>query len=80
MLAARAPAAPAATRCSENTAYFALERELPKRAVGRTPWSARVPLDPLFAQLNQPHAIPERPTGGSAADQGVRPTIKRHWI
>src|SRR6266516_4049329 len=26
--------------------------------VGRTPWSARVPLDPLFAQSNQPHAVP----------------------
>ena len=43
--------------------------------VGRSPWSARVPLDPLFAQLYQAHAIPERPTVGSAADQGVRPTI-----
>ena len=42
--------------------------------VGRTPWSARVPLDPLFVQPHQPHAIHKRPTGGSAADQGVRPT------
>jgi hypothetical protein len=41
--------------------------------VGRTPWSARVPLYPLLAQPNQPHAIPEWPTRGSAADQGVRP-------
>jgi anhydro-N-acetylmuramic acid kinase len=32
--------------------------------VGRTPWSARVPPDPQAA----------RPTGASAADQGVRPT------
>jgi anhydro-N-acetylmuramic acid kinase len=32
--------------------------------VGRTPWSARVPLDPQVA----------RPAGASAADQGVRPT------
>jgi len=44
-------------------------------AVGRTPWSARVPLDPLFAQPNQPDAIRERPTRASAADRGVRPTI-----
>jgi hypothetical protein len=46
--------------------------------VGWTPgwisWSARAPLDPLLARRNQPHAIPERPTGASAADQGVRPT------
>ena len=44
------------------------------QSVGRTPWSARVPLDPLFALPNQPRVIPERPTGWSAADQGVRPT------
>jgi hypothetical protein len=43
--------------------------------VGRTPWSARVPPDPLFAPPNQPHAIPERPARAPAADQGVRPTI-----
>jgi VWFA-related protein len=43
--------------------------------VGRTPWSAGVPLDPLFAPLNQPHARPERPTRASAADRGVRPTL-----
>jgi peptidoglycan/xylan/chitin deacetylase (PgdA/CDA1 family) len=36
--------------------------------VGRTPWSARVPLDPLFG-------VQHRPAGGPAADQGVRPTI-----
>jgi hypothetical protein len=42
--------------------------------VGRTPWSARVPPDPLFAGQNHPQAIPKRPTGASAADQGVRPT------
>jgi hypothetical protein len=39
-------------------------------------WSARVPLDSLFVQPHQPHAIHKRPTGGSAADQGVRPTPK----
>ena len=43
--------------------------------VGRTPWSARVPLDPLFAPQNQPHVIPERRARGPAADQGVRPTF-----
>jgi hypothetical protein len=42
--------------------------------VGRTPRSARVPLDPHFALPVQPHATTEGPTGGSAADQGVRPT------
>jgi len=35
--------------------------------VGQTPWSARVPLDPLFALQNQP----DRPARGPAADQGV---------
>jgi hypothetical protein len=45
-----------------------------RRFVGRTLWSARVPLDPLFAEPNRPHAIPEWPTRGSAADQGGRPT------
>ena len=39
--------------------------------VGRTPWSALIPLDPLFSQPKQPHAIPERPAGGAAADQGL---------
>jgi mono/diheme cytochrome c family protein len=43
--------------------------------VGRTPWSARGLLDPLFALKNQPHSIPERPARGPAADQGVRPTF-----
>jgi len=42
--------------------------------VGRTPRSARVPLDPHLAQPHKPHAILERPTGASAADQGFRPT------
>src|ERR1017187_10394606 len=36
--------------------------------VGRTPWSARVPLDPLLAVCREP-------TRASAADPGVRPTI-----
>src|SRR5580704_12186168 len=48
------------------------------RTPGRTPWSARVPLDPLFAELNQPHTIPERPSG-SAVDPGVCPTICAEW-
>ena len=49
--------------------------ELTSPGVGRTPWSARVPLDPLFTLPNQPHTIAGRPTGGRRADQGVRPTI-----
>jgi predicted AlkP superfamily phosphohydrolase/phosphomutase len=51
--------------------------------VGRTPWSARVPPDPLLAPPNQPRAAAEGPTRAaaegptraSAADQGVRPTL-----
>ena len=40
--------------------------------VGRTHWSARVPLDPLpQASTN----TSSRPTWASAADQGVRPTL-----
>jgi hypothetical protein len=46
--------------------------------VGRAPRSARVPPDPLLARLNQPRA--ERPTGASAADQGVRPTLNARHI
>ena len=46
------------------------------RKVGRTPWSARVPLDPHLAMEIQPLAIPGRPAGGPAADQGVRPTFR----
>jgi hypothetical protein len=41
--------------------------------VGRTPWSARVPLDPLSAGIA---GCPKRPTRASAADQGVRPTMQ----
>ena len=40
--------------------------------VGRTPWSARDPLDPLPQALTNASS---RPTGASAADQGVRPTL-----
>jgi hypothetical protein len=36
---------------------------------GRTPWSARVPLDPLLNRRI-------RPTGASASDQGVRPPMR----
>jgi hypothetical protein len=53
---------------------FLLATLLCMEKVGRTPWSARVPLDPLLAQPSQPHAIPQRPTGASAADRGGRPT------
>jgi hypothetical protein len=45
--------------------------------VGRTPWSARVPLDPPLARPQQIHVASERPTGGSAADRGVRPTLRK---
>jgi hypothetical protein len=41
---------------------------------GADPWSARVPLDPpSHARIH--HLAGEEPTRGSAADQGVRPTI-----
>jgi hypothetical protein len=44
--------------------------------VGRIPWSARIPRDPLYAKrTNSP--VPNRPTGTSAADQGVRPTQRK---
>src|SRR6266581_3354839 len=46
-------------------------RELRGNPVGRTPWSARVPLDPL------PLPKCEWPARGPAADQGVRPTQPR---
>jgi hypothetical protein len=42
----------------------------------RTPWSARVPLDPLFALKISTVRSKKRPTGGSAADQRVRPAAK----
>ena len=42
--------------------------------MGRTPRSARVPLDPLFANEIGFMLCRRRPTGASAADQGVRPT------
>jgi hypothetical protein len=45
--------------------------------VGRTPWSARIPLDPPLAQPQRIRAASERPTGGSAADRGVRPTLRK---
>ena len=44
----------------------------PRAFVGRTPWSARVPLDPLLAVPNQPHAIHKM----LAMALGVRPTIR----
>jgi hypothetical protein len=53
---------------TKATAY--LFAPWPLIIVGRTPWSARVPLDPPFAKPDQ-----QRPTGASAADQGVRPTL-----
>ena len=57
---------------TKATAY--LFAPWPLIAVGRTPWSARVRLDPPIAGQNHPQASSKRPTGASAADQGVRPT------
>jgi anhydro-N-acetylmuramic acid kinase len=42
--------------------------------VGRTPRSARVPQDPQVRGKTKLWALRSRPTGASAADQGVRPT------
>jgi len=42
------------------------------RTPGRTPWSARVPLDPLYAKRKN-SLLPKGPTRASGADQGVRP-------
>jgi hypothetical protein len=51
------------------------EVRIVRKAVGRTPWSARVPLDPLFAQPNRPNVIPERPIGASALTIGRPPHL-----
>jgi hypothetical protein len=40
--------------------------------VGQTPWSARVPLNPLLVKSGS--SKPSKPTRASAADQGGRPT------
>ena len=45
--------------------------------VGRTPWSARVPLDPLFARRIRFLHRQSGPTGASAADQGSAPPSTR---
>jgi hypothetical protein len=42
--------------------------------VGRTPWSAQGPVAPLSARPISLSALTERPAGGPATDQGVRPT------
>jgi hypothetical protein len=58
---------------------------IPNQSVGRTPWSARDALVPPVRKVkNQLAANTEEPTRGSAADEGVRPTIcaiarKREW-
>lgn len=46
----------------------------PAEVVGQTPRSARVPLDPLLANISIARERQE-PARGPAADQGVRPTI-----
>ena len=43
--------------------------------VGRTPWSARDALVPLFSRRIKPFQNPAGRPGGLAADEGVRPTI-----
>jgi len=45
--------------------------------VGRTPWSARVPLDPLFAQQSHPHAMPRGWPGAAATLPLVRTMPER---
>jgi hypothetical protein len=45
--------------------------------VGRTPWSARGPLAPLYVPPSQSLLSSERPARGPAADQGVRPTLRQ---
>jgi hypothetical protein len=68
-------APPIGRRLATQRRLLCRELGIVRKTVGRTPWSARVPLDPLFDQRKQCDAIAERPTGGSAADQGVRPTV-----
>jgi hypothetical protein len=43
--------------------------------IGRTPWSARVPLDPSFANGSSLMEHTGKPARSPAADQGVRPTL-----
>ena len=54
--------------------YFASLNSLPKTVpiVGRTPWSARVPLDPLFATGSTSYNR-GRPAGGLPRTVGGRP-------
>jgi nicotinate-nucleotide pyrophosphorylase (carboxylating) len=54
-------------------AAWANAAQSPDLIVGRTPWSAR---DPLVPPSPQPHSTPEWPTGASAVDHAVRPTIE----
>ena len=49
-----------------------------RKSSGADPWSARVPLDPLADRL-EGFRERYRPAGGPAADEGVRPTIRRRW-
>src|SRR5271156_5742480 len=41
--------------------------------MGRTPWSARVPLDPFFTNGNSLMYLTGKPAKGPDADPGVRP-------
>ena len=47
---------------------------IPNQLVGRTPWSARDALVPLVHEESVGRNT-EEPTRGSAADEGVRPTL-----
>src|ERR1017187_10285048 len=60
-------------RLPSNVTHFKPKNRNTAELVGRTPWSARVPLDPLLALIIKRLRHRDRPTGASAADQGGRP-------
>jgi hypothetical protein len=45
--------------------------------VGRTPWSARVPLDPLYTKGTNSSIVTEQADGGVGRGPGVRPTQRK---
>ena len=53
-----------------RTGYFADCTANGNRVVGRTPWSARVPLDPLFVQAKSAFRHVREADRASAADRG----------